>query len=109
MGRPKLKVVIPGGTGSIGTVLARHFHSAGDDVTVVGRSSPTGSPWRTVAWDGTTLGPWTKAFDGADLVINLAGKSVNCRYTPENRQAIMDSRTTTTRLVGEAIAGATSP
>jgi hypothetical protein len=106
MTRSRLKVVIPGGTGSIGTVLARHFHGAGDDVTVVARSTAPIAPWRTIAWDGATLGPWSDAFDGADVVINLAGRSVNCRYTPQNRRAIMESRTLTTRVVGEAIARA---
>jgi len=109
MTRQPLKVVIPGGTGSIGTVLARHFHEAGDDVTVIARSAAPNAPWRTIAWDGATLGPWTDGFDGADVVINLAGRSVNCRYTPENRRIIMESRTATTRLVGEAIAGAKKP
>lgn len=107
--RPRLKVVIPGGTGSIGSVLARYFHDAGDDVTVIARSSESYSPWRTIAWDGATLGSWTHAIDGADVVINLAGKSVNCRYTPENRRVIMESRTVTTRLIGEAIAAAKRP
>ncbi|HYK53372.1 MAG TPA: TIGR01777 family oxidoreductase [Candidatus Eremiobacteraceae bacterium] len=109
MKRPRLKVVIPGGTGSIGSVLARHFHHAGDDVTVIGRSLSSDSPWRTIAWDGATPGAWTQAIDGADVVLNLAGKSVNCRYTAENRRLIMESRTKTTRLVGEAIAAAKRP
>ena len=107
--RPRLKVVIPGGTGSIGSVLARHFHDAGDDVVVIARSSESRSAWRTIAWDGATLRSWAQAFDGADVVINLAGKSVNCRYTPENRRIIMESRTVTTRLVGGAIAAAKRP
>src|SRR5215471_8056898 len=107
--RAKLKVVIPGGTGSIGSVLARHFHDAGDDVTVIGRSPSRDAPWRTIVWDGATPGSWAQAIDGADVLINLAGKSVNCRYTPENRRVIMESRTVTTRLVGEAIARAKRP
>ncbi|HET9341698.1 MAG TPA: TIGR01777 family oxidoreductase [Candidatus Eremiobacteraceae bacterium] len=106
MGRSRLKVVIPGGTGSIGTVLAKHFHEAGDDVTVIARSTARNARWRTVVWDGGTLGDWAQAIDGADVVINLAGRSVNCRYTPENRRIIIESRTTTTRLVGQAIAAA---
>lgn len=109
MERPRLKVVIPGGTGSIGTVLARHFHAAGDDVTVIARSHSAGAPWRSVAWDGAILGSWASALDGADVVINLAGRSVNCRYTPKNRRIIMESRTATTRLVGAAIAAARRP
>lgn len=109
MRRQRLKVVIPGGSGSVGTVLGRHFHAAGDDVTVIARNIDSGATWRSLKWDGATLGPWTNAFDGADVVINLAGRSVNCRYTPENRKVIMESRTLTTRLVGEAISAAKRP
>ena len=109
MTRSPFKVVIPGGTGSIGTVLARHFHAVGDDVTVIARSTSSNAPWRTIAWDGATLGAWAQAIDGADVVINLAGRSVNCRYTPENRRVIMESRTLTTQLVGKAIAAAQRP
>ncbi|MGW3550831.1 epimerase [Streptomyces griseoincarnatus] len=62
-----------------------------------------------VAWDGATLGPWTEAVDGADVVVNLAGRSVSCRYTPENLRAMMDSRVDSARAVGEAIAAARRP
>jgi hypothetical protein len=67
------------------------------------------APWRVVAWDAHTLGPWASEMDGADVVINLAGKNVNCRYGPENRRLIMDSRLDSTRVVGEAIAQAAQP
>jgi len=59
--------------------------------------------------DAERLGPWTRELDGADVVVNLAGRSVNCRYTVENRRAIKDSRVNSTRVVGEAIAGAARP
>jgi uncharacterized protein (TIGR01777 family) len=62
-----------------------------------------------VHWDASTLGDWTREIDGADIVINLAGRSVNCRYTPANRKAIMDSRVESTRAVGQAIARSTAP
>lgn len=55
------------------------------------------------------MGPWKAELDGADVVINLAGRSVNCRYTPENRAAILDSRVESTRAVGQAIAQCTRP
>jgi uncharacterized protein (TIGR01777 family) len=57
-----------------------------------------------VQWDGETLGEWTSEVEGADAVINLAGQSVNCRYTAENRRIIIDSRVNSTRVVGQAIA-----
>ncbi len=62
-----------------------------------------------MAWDGRTLGPWTDEVDGADVVINLAGRSVDCRYTPANRDEIMRSRVDSTRVVGQAIARARRP
>ena len=97
-----MKVVIPGGTGHIGTVLAGAFHQRGDEVVVLSRN-PGANPWRSVKWDGETLGDWSSEIDGADAVINLAGQSVNCRYTPENRRVLIDSRVNSTRVVGQAI------
>lgn len=103
-----MKIVIPGGTGQVGTVLARAFHADGHEVVVLGRSSAR-SEWRSEVWDGKMLGAWADEIDGADVVINLAGRSVNCRYNPENRRQMMDSRVDSTRVVGEAISKATRP
>jgi len=97
-----LRIVIPGGNGQVGTVLSRHFHAQGYEVVVLVRK-PLPAPWRVVSWDGENLGQWTSEFENSDVVINLAGRSVNCRYTTANRKAIMDSRTQTTRLLGAAI------
>lgn len=99
---------MPGGSGQVGTILARALHADGHDVVVLTRQ-PQISPWRTIAWDGATSGPWVKEVDGSDVVINLAGRSVNCRYTPSNRQEIVDSRVKSTRAVGAAIAQACRP
>jgi len=103
-----MKIVIPGGSGHIGTILARAFHERGDEVVVLSRKA-AGTPWRTVLWDGEHWNAWSREIDDADVVINLAGQSVNCRYTPENRRAIMDSRVKSTTVVGEAIAVAAKP
>jgi uncharacterized protein (TIGR01777 family) len=103
-----MRVVIPGGTGQVGTILARALLRTGHEVVVLSRQ-PAKAAWRVVAWDAQTLGPWTADLDGADVVINLAGRSVNCRYTTANRQAIRDSRVNSTRLVGQAIAQAARP
>jgi hypothetical protein len=100
-----MKIVIPGGSGQVGTVLARAFHAAGNEVVVLSRH-PEARPWRVVAWDGAALGNWSREIDGADVVINLAGRSVNCRYTSTNRKEIIDSRVESTRVVGQAIAAA---
>jgi hypothetical protein len=103
-----MKVVIPGGSGQVGNILARSFHREGHDVVILSRSSNT-APWRFVGWDARTLGGWAREIDGADVVINLAGRSVNCRYNARNRQEIMASRVDSTRVVGEAIAAASRP
>jgi uncharacterized protein len=103
-----LRIVIPGGGGQVGTVLSRHFHAQGHKVVVLTRN-PSLAPWRVVGWDGENLGNWTSELENADVVINLAGRSVNCRYTQANRKAIMDSRTGTTRLLDRAIRGLAHP
>ena len=103
-----MNILLPGGTGQVGTILARAFHADHHEVVVLSRT-PQRAPWRVVAWDAERLGPWTRELDGADVVVNLAGRSVNCRYTVENRRAIKDSRVNSTRVGGEAIAGAARP
>lgn len=103
-----MKIVIPGGTGQVGTMLARAFHRDGYDVVVFGRS-PKRVPWRMVRWDPEELGDWAEEIDGADVVINLAGRSVNCRYNEKNKDEILRSRVETTQAVGRAIAEASRP
>jgi uncharacterized protein len=103
-----LRIVIPGGAGQVGTVLARHFHDQGHHVTVLSRE-PNPAPWQVLPWNGHDVGNWATAIDGADVVINLTGRSVNCRYTPANRREIIDSRVLSTRIVGQAIAQAAKP
>ena len=103
-----MRIVIPGGSGQIGTILARAFHRDGHDVVVLSRQSQM-RPWRVVQWDGASLGAWQREIDGADVVVNLAGRSVNCRYSAENRHEILESRVQSTRVVGEAIARAQPP
>jgi uncharacterized protein len=104
----RLRIVMPGGSGQVGQVLASHFQERGHHVTVLTRG-PYTAPWNTVFWDGETIGPWTEHLEGADVCINLAGRSVNCRYHPANRQAIYDSRIQTTRLLNRVIAGLADP
>jgi len=103
-----LRIVLPGGSGAIGQMLARHFQQQGHHVTVLTRG-PYSASWQTVHWDGETVGPWTEYLEGADLCINLAGRSVNCRYTPANRRAIYQSRIHATQLIGKVIAGLADP
>ena len=103
-----MKIVIPGGSGHIGTFLSRAFDGEGHEVVLIGRQATKGA-LRTVQWDGMSHGEWDAEIDGADVVINLAGLSVNCRYHARNRQLIKQSRVVTTRLIGEAIAAARRP
>lgn len=103
-----MKIVVPGGSGQVGTILARHFHKVGHEVVVFSRA-PAKVAWRVVPWDAQTRGEWAKELDGADVVINLAGRSVNCRYTPANRREIIDSRVKSTQIVGEVIARCARP
>lgn len=98
-----MKIVIPGGSGQVGPILARHFHSRGDAVTVLSRN-PRPAPWRVVAWDGVTPGAWIRDLAESDVCINLAGRSVDCRYNPANRRAIYDSRIESTRLLNQVVA-----
>ena len=84
-----MRVVIPGGTGQVGAILARTLTAQGHDVVVLTRSPRAAGQ---VEWDGSTLGGWARHVDGSDVVINLAGRSVNCRYTDENLAAMMNSR-----------------
>ena len=97
-----MKVVIAGGSGQVGTVLARHFHQKGDQITVLSRSLAS-TPWQTQMWDGVTLGSWIAAVEGSDVLINLAGRSVNCRYNDENRKAILNSRVQSTEVLHQAM------
>ena len=103
-----MKIVIPGGSGQVGTVLARALHTEGHDVVALSRR-PVPRSWRVIAWDGVTLGDWAKDVNGCDAVINLAGRSVNCRYNAANRRAILDSRVLSTRVVAQAVSSVTRP
>ena len=103
-----MTIVIPGGSGQVGTVLARAFHGDHHDVVVLSRR-PQARPWRVVEWDGEHRGEWQREIDRADVVVNLAGRSVNCRYNAKNRREILHSRILSTRVVGDAIAQAARP
>ena len=100
-----MKIVIPGGTGHLGGILRRAFQAGGHEVQVLSRDGGPG----VVPWDGRNLGPWVREIDGADVVINLAGRSVDCRYTAANLREMTDSRVFSTRVVGRAIEQASRP
>jgi uncharacterized protein (TIGR01777 family) len=103
-----LRIVIPGGSGQVGQLLAAYFQERGHHVTVLTRS-PFAAMWQTVHWDGEHEGEWVDHLEHADVCINLVGRSVNCRYTPENRDAIYHSRIDTTLLLGRVISALGDP
>jgi uncharacterized protein len=104
-----MKIVIPGGTGQIGVVLCRAFSDTNDEAVVLSRNQAARSACRSVQWDGKTLCGWTQELEGADVVINLAGKSVNCRYGKRNRREIMESRVDSVRAIHRALQNVKRP
>jgi uncharacterized protein (TIGR01777 family) len=100
-------IVLAGGSGFLGRMLAADLRQHGHEVVVLSRARSR--PPAVVQWDGRHLGPWMQAIDGADAVINLAGRSVNCRYTKTNLQEMMASRVDSARAIGLAIASAQCP
>ena len=103
-----MKIVIPGGTGHVGQMLREQLKLRGHEVTLLSRSADGSDP-EIIQWNGKTLGDWTKSINNSDVVINLAGRSVNCRYNAANRKQMMDSRVDSTRVIGEAIQKSASP
>lgn len=98
-------ILIAGGSGHVGQSLRRHFERDGWTVRNLSRT-PKGDD---ILWDGRSLGPWTQALEGVDVVLNLAGRSVNCRYTKRHLREMLDSRVASTRVIGEAIERAAQP
>jgi len=104
------KLVIAGGTGFLGQLIAPWFERRGWNVVILTRQpAHATSPGRAVAWNGRSIGNWAAELDGAEALVNLAGRSVNCRYHARNRAAILASRVDSTRVLGEAIARCSHP
>ena len=104
------KMILPGGSGFLGGALAKHFRALGWDVIVLTRKPKSRTDGvRELAWDARTIGDWAREVDGAEVVINLTGRSVDCRYTAKNRREIIESRVNSTRVIGEAIARCANP
>lgn len=100
-------MVIAGGTGFLGRCVAAYMAKWGWTVKVLSRRADAAIEGATtIGWDAKTLGPWAEAIDGADVLLNLAGRSVNCRYHAENRRIIEESRVLSTQVLGEVIARA---
>lgn len=108
-------IVLAGGSGFLGRALAAELVARGDQVVVLTRAPTrvsrevTAGGVTLVAWDGKGQGTWSEAIDGAHAVVNLAGRSVNCRHTEQNRREIVESRVGSVRAIAEAIRHAKSP
>ncbi len=104
------KIILAGGAGYLGRALAQHFLNDGFEVVTLSRKTFDALPGERIGlWDGKSLGPWTRELENTVALINLAGRTVNCRYTPTNRKEMMESRVQSTRVLGEAVRACTEP
>lgn len=106
----KKRIILAGGSGFLGGELVKKFRAQSCEVIVLTRSPRSrGDGVKEIFWDAKTLGDWAALVDGADVVINLTGKSVDCRYNQKNRREIIASRVDSTRVLGEAIVKCKNP
>ena len=104
------RMVIAGGTGFIGTNLARHLADLGCEVVLISRNAPKQEgPWKHAQWDGRTVGEWAKHLEGAAAVVNLAGRTVDCIKTPDHCDEILRSRVEATLTIGKALRDIAKP
>jgi len=104
------KIVIPGGSGFLGMSLARFFERQGYSVIVLSRKAKKSEGNVSfIQWDGKLLGPWADEFENASAIINMAGRTVDCRYTEANKAQILNSRLDSTKIIGEAIQKCQNP
>jgi uncharacterized protein len=101
-------VVLAGGSGFLGRALSAELGRAGYEVLVLTRKGRRGRAGRAV-WDGRTAGDWARLLEGAEAVVNLAGRSVNCRYTRRNRREIVESRVGSVEALGRAVRACARP
>jgi len=99
-----MKIVLAGGSGYLGKIIRDSFRSKADSIVILTRGGDSISGNIQYAhWDGKSLGSWVSVLEGADILINLVGKNVNCRYTEKNRSEILKSRLDATRVLGKAM------
>lgn len=104
------KIVIAGGTGFLGKMLSEHFANLNYDVVVLSRREHKSvGNISHIKWDGETLADWANELEGAYALINLCGKSVDCRYTESNKKQIYDTRLKSTGILGKAIEACENP
>jgi uncharacterized protein (TIGR01777 family) len=98
------KIILAGGNGYLGRILAEYYRPLAAEVIILSRQPKAAEGnVKTLLWDGRTEGEWTASLTEADMLVNLCGKNVNCRYTPKNRAEIIDSRVTPTTLLGKVM------
>ena len=102
----KKRIILAGGSGFIGQALTHFLTERGYEIAVLTRQRSHG---RFVQWDGRSLGNWTRELEDAHALVNLIGKTINCRHTPENRREILQSRVDSVRVLGHAIAQSAQP
>jgi len=104
------KILLAGGAGFMGKILAGHFAGKDDEVIILTRGSDKIEDGiKYVNWDGANIGRWAMELEGSDVLINLTGKNVNCRYNEENKSEIFGSRLKATRALGYALKALKSP
>ncbi len=103
------RIIIAGGTGFLGSILARYFFDKYKITILTRGESKMKEGIEYAHWDGRTLDTWKNLLEGADVVINLNGKSVDCRYTEKNKKLIYATRLESTAVIGQAIQNCTDP
>lgn len=104
MNEDRKRIVLAGGSGFIGGALTAKFLSQKYEVIILTRApKPRGDGAREAAWDGKNPGEWTGFLEGAEAVVNLTGKNINCPHTPENVRELTASRVDSVRAIGAAL------
>jgi uncharacterized protein (TIGR01777 family) len=104
------KIILAGGNGYLGTVLANHFKPFTKEIIILSRHlKAADGNVTTLVWDGKNEGDWATELEDSDLLVNLCGKNVNCRYTEKNKQEILDSRIDPTGLLGKVVSKLKNP
>lgn len=104
------KIILAGGNGYLGSVLANYYRDLTEEIIILSRKSQTAvGNVKTLLWDGITEGEWKAEMEGADLLVNLCGKNVNCRYTDKNKKEIISSRVNPTKLLSQVIGNLVQP
>jgi len=106
---PSSRIVIAGGSGFLGMNLARWLTDRGHEVTILSRSTPSAGPWEHRVWDARSIGDWAGAVDGADAIVNLTGRTVDCIKNALHKDQILRSRVESTLVLGEAVRRADRP